>query len=95
LEVLENLEATTPAHLQNKTQMRMTTDLIITTRADLQTLIIDCMAAALKHHEAAALLSCSRSTIDNAARAGKLRRHYIGKAVRFTRGEVLALAKAK
>lgn len=45
--------------------------------------------------EAAALLSCSRSTIDNAARAGKLRRHYIGKAVRFTRGEVLALAKPR
>lgn len=45
--------------------------------------------------EAAALLSCSRSTIDNAARAGKLRRHYIGKAVRFKRGEVAALVKTR
>lgn len=91
------------------------TELIITTRADLQLMILDCMAAALKHHapatptaptapaaddlltkaEAAAILSCSRSTIDNAARAGKLRRHYIGKSVRFTRGEVLALARVK
>jgi excisionase family DNA binding protein len=93
----------------------MNTELVITTRDALQTMILDCMAAALKHHapaaptaspapaaddlltkaEAAALLSCSRSTIDNAARAGKLRRHYVGKAVRFTRGEVLALARVK
>lgn len=91
------------------------TELIITTRTDLQMMILDCLATALKHHapaaptapaapatddlltkaEAAALLSCSRSTIDNAARAGRLRRHYIGKSVRFTRGEVLALAKVK
>lgn len=44
--------------------------------------------------EAARLISVCQSTIDNAARAGKLKRHYVGKAVRFDRGEVLALAKS-
>jgi excisionase family DNA binding protein len=43
--------------------------------------------------EAARLLSCSPSTIDNHARAGHLTRHYIGKAVRFDRVQVLNLAK--
>lgn len=44
--------------------------------------------------QAARLLSCSPSTIDNLARAGKLTRHYVGKkGVRFTREEVLALAE--
>jgi len=43
--------------------------------------------------EAARLLNCSPSTIDNAARAGKLQRHYLGKTVRFLRKEVLALAE--
>lgn len=43
--------------------------------------------------EAARLISVCTSTIDNAARAGKLRRHYVGKSVRFLRSEVLALAK--
>lgn len=43
--------------------------------------------------EAARLLSCSQSTIDNYARAGRLKRHYIGKSVRFDRLEVLSLAK--
>ncbi len=44
--------------------------------------------------EAARLISVCQSTIDNAARAGKLKRHYVGKAVRFDRSEVLALAKS-
>lgn len=44
--------------------------------------------------QAARLLDCSPSTVDNAARAGKLRRHYVGKSVRFLRSEVLGLAKA-
>ena len=44
--------------------------------------------------EAARLISVCPSTIDNAARAGKLKRFYVGKAVRFDRGEVLALAKS-
>lgn len=41
--------------------------------------------------EAARLLSVCPSTIDNAARAGKLIRHYVGKSVRFEREQVLAL----
>jgi excisionase family DNA binding protein len=44
--------------------------------------------------QAARLLDCSPSTVDNAARAGKLCRHYVGKSVRFLRSEVLGLAKA-
>jgi excisionase family DNA binding protein len=44
--------------------------------------------------EAAHLIGVCSSTIDNAARAQKIRRHYIGKSVRFLRSEVLALAKA-
>lgn len=43
---------------------------------------------------AAKILDCCTSSVDNAARAGKLRRHYFGKSVRFLRSEVLALAKA-
>jgi len=43
--------------------------------------------------EAAQLIRVCTSTIDNAARAGKLKRHYVGKAVRFDRAQVLALAK--
>ena len=43
--------------------------------------------------EAARLISVCISTIDNAARAGKLKRHYVGKSVRFLRTEVLELAK--
>jgi len=42
--------------------------------------------------EAARLIGVCTSTIDNAARAGKLKRHYIGKSVRFDRAHVLALA---
>lgn len=44
--------------------------------------------------EAARLISVCVSTIDNAARAGKIKRHYVGKSVRFLRSEVLALAKS-
>ena len=44
--------------------------------------------------QAARLISVCASTIDNAARAGKLKRHYVGKSVRFNRVEVLALAKS-
>lgn len=44
--------------------------------------------------QAARLLACSPSTIDNHARSGKLTRHYIGKkSVRFERVQVLALAQ--
>jgi len=44
--------------------------------------------------QAAQLLSCSPSTIDNHARSGKLTRHYVGtKSVRFVRQQVLALAQ--
>jgi len=44
--------------------------------------------------EAARLISVCQSSIDNAARAGKLKRHYVGKSVRFDRAEVLALARS-
>jgi len=44
--------------------------------------------------EAARLISVCPSTIDNHARAEKLKRHYVGKSVRFDRLEVLALAKS-
>ncbi len=49
--------------------------------------------AYVNKRQAAKLLSCSPSTIDNHARARNLTRHYVGKAVRFDRQEVLALAK--
>lgn len=42
--------------------------------------------------EAARLIGCCSSTIDNAARAGRLTRYYVGKSVRFDRTQVLALA---
>ncbi len=44
--------------------------------------------------EAARLISVCPSTIDNHARAEKLKRHYVGKSVRFDRLEVLALMKS-
>lgn len=50
-------------------------------------------ATYVNKRQAARLLSCSSSTIDNHARAGSLTRHYVGKAVRFDRQEVLSLAK--
>ncbi|MEO6758205.1 MAG: helix-turn-helix domain-containing protein [Saprospiraceae bacterium] len=43
--------------------------------------------------EAARLIGVCTSSIDNHARSGKLKRFYVGKAVRFDRAEVLALAK--
>ena len=43
--------------------------------------------------QAARLLDCSPSTIDNHARAGHLTRHYVGKSVKFDRQQVLGLAK--
>jgi excisionase family DNA binding protein len=44
--------------------------------------------------QAARMLDCSPSTIDNHARAGRLTRYYVGKAVRFDRAQVLSLARA-
>ena len=41
--------------------------------------------------EAARMLGCSQGTVDNFARAGKLRRSYLGKSVRFERAQVLGL----
>lgn len=43
--------------------------------------------------EAARLLMCSTSSIDNYARAGKLQRCYVGKSVKFNRQAVLDLAQ--
>jgi excisionase family DNA binding protein len=42
--------------------------------------------------EAAELLKCSTSTIDNYRRAGKLTRYHLGKSVKFKKEDVLALA---
>ena len=44
--------------------------------------------------EAARLLGVCASSVDNAARRGDLKRHYVGKSVRFDRAQVLALAKS-
>lgn len=49
----------------------------------------------LTKRQAAALLRCSTSTIGNFARAGKLQRFYLGRVVRFKRGEVLNLIGRK
>lgn len=49
--------------------------------------------AYVNKRQAARLLSCSVSTLDNFRRAGEIKAFYIGKAVRFSREEVLALAK--
>ena len=43
--------------------------------------------------QAAELLKVSKSTIDGHARAGRLTRHKIGRAVRFDKTEVMGLAK--
>jgi excisionase family DNA binding protein len=43
--------------------------------------------------EAARLLGCSQSTIDNYRRAGVLEAVKLGKAVRFRRGDVLAVVQ--
>lgn len=48
----------------------------------------------LTKKQAAKKLSCSTSTIDNYARAGKLTRHYLGRVVRFKEEEVLDLVKS-
>lgn len=45
--------------------------------------------------QAARHLNCCTSTIDNAARAGKLTRHYLGNTVRFRIEEVKKLATPK
>lgn len=44
--------------------------------------------------EAAGVLRCSPGTVSNLARAGKLKRLYVGKSLRFSRSEVLNLARA-
>ncbi len=44
--------------------------------------------------EAARLLGVCVASVDNAARRGDLTRRYVGKAVRFDRQQVLALAKS-
>jgi excisionase family DNA binding protein len=50
--------------------------------------------ARITKKQAAALINCSVSTIDNARRAGKITAYRIGgKAVRFDKSEVLNLAK--
>lgn len=49
----------------------------------------------LTKQEAANLLSCSTSTIDNYARAGKLPRNYLGRNVKFRRSDVLSILSQK
>lgn len=53
------------------------------------------MAQLLTKKEAARLLACSPSTIDSYRRAGVLKATMIGRAVRFTRGEVLGFIAAR
>lgn len=45
--------------------------------------------------QVAEFLSCCTSTVDNLARAGKLKRHYINSAVRFKEKDVLTLLETK
>lgn len=45
--------------------------------------------------EAARLLGCSQSTVDNYRRAGVLEATKLGKAVRFRRGDVIEFANPK
>ena len=45
--------------------------------------------------EAAKLLSCSVSTIDNYRRSGKLNRYNVGSAVRFKRAEIISIIEDK
>ena len=50
----------------------------------------------VKKKDAAKLLSCCTTTIDNLARAGRLTRHYVGKrGLRFDREQVLSMAEKK
>lgn len=49
--------------------------------------------AYINKRQAARLLNCSTSTLDNLRRAGQIKAFYVGKAVRFDRQEVLSLAK--
>lgn len=53
----------------------------------------DSASVFISKKQAAALLSCCASTIDNYARAKILTRYYVGKSVRFDRKQVLSLAK--
>lgn len=55
---------------------------------------IEAGQAFVSKKQAARLLSCCPTTIDNHARSGNLTRHYVGqKSVRFDRKQVLALAQ--
>ena len=47
----------------------------------------------LTKKQAAKLLSCSTSTVDNLRRAGKIKRHYVGNSVRFKKSELLDALK--
>ena len=50
----------------------------------------------VKKKDAAKLLSCSTSTIDNLARSGHLTRKYVGKkGLRFDREQVLSMAEKR
>jgi len=44
----------------------------------------------LTKKEAATLLRCATSTIDNWRRIGKIKRYYVGSSVRFKKNELLA-----
>ncbi|MEI7587071.1 MAG: helix-turn-helix domain-containing protein [Runella sp.] len=77
------------------------------TEKDLKTIVLQCVEQALQQTQskenetqyinkmqAASILAVSRSTVENLARAGSIKRHYIGKkAVRYERKEVLELAQ--
>ena len=81
--------------------------LVTMTEKDLKAIVIQCVEQVLKQTQsqenepqyinkmqAAKILAVSRSTVENLARAGSIKRHYIGKkAVRYERKEVLDLVQ--
>ena len=56
--------------------------------------IDDTVPVYVSRKDAASLISVCKSTIDNAANAGRLRRYNVGKAVRFEREQVLGLVRS-
>ena len=49
----------------------------------------------INKREAASILNCAVSTIDNYRRAGILKRYNLGSAVRFKKSDVIALVEKK
>lgn len=45
--------------------------------------------------QAAKILKCSNGTVHNLAREGRLKKHFVGRSVRFSRADVLAIFSKK